>query len=438
MGDKQPSVKNKANNDMMNTKGSNTTNVQHHQQDALISDEDSQLLETANGCSMGSNEQITTKIQLSNANCSEKMELKNEQGGIEEQLNKPLLDYYQRKEEIIWKFSGIKGENAGKWLDRIFDIIEKQELTPSEQRDVATAQLTDDALLWYRMNRLDMPDMQSFVQQFMMTYSSPQTTTEKVNTIIKDGQEIVQNRNIESKHKPESPVQVLQSARNEKVKLFPNFSGTENSLNWLKTLQQIGKALKLNDQQIYELATIKLSGPAQEWLYHQDDEIEDWSIFKEVFLQAFPPPVQPANIDYLAQLIGRKQGEMEPVGKFVQDINRICLKLDHKIKEEDKLQYLRRGLRPQLQHHALAITSLHDFLTIMQRHEQIEKEKVSKYQSSASSNYNQTYQSTYNRSNRNYYNDQQNRNSTTNQAFDYHSQHQAYAPTTQRSENDNR
>ncbi|CAF4715411.1 unnamed protein product, partial [Rotaria sp. Silwood2] len=151
---------------------------------------------------------------------------------------------------------------------------------------------------------------------------------------------------------------------NERIKLLPNFSGSENSLNWLKNLQQIGKSLKLSEQEIYELATIKLS---------------------QAFLYAFSPPIQPTNIDYLAKLLARKQGETEPVGKFVQDINRLCLKLDNKISEQDKLQYLRRGLRPQLQHYALSITSLQDFLTVMQRHEQIEKEVSNQQTSSRSS-----------------------------------------------------
>ncbi|CAF4486028.1 unnamed protein product, partial [Rotaria magnacalcarata] len=43
--------------------------------------------------------------------------------------------------------------------------------------------------------------------------------------------------------------------------------------------------------------------------------------------------------------------------------------------------FLRRGLRPQLQHHALSISSVQEFLTMMQQHEQIEKEKLTKYQS---------------------------------------------------------
>ncbi|CAF1541519.1 unnamed protein product, partial [Rotaria sp. Silwood1] len=170
------------------------------------------------------------------------------------------------------------------------------------------------------------------------------------------------------------------------------------------------------EQQIYELATIKLSGPAQEWFYHQD-EIDNWSSFKEAFLYAFPPPIQPTNIDYLAQLLARKQGETEPVGKFVQDINRLCLKLDNKISEQDKLQYLRRGLRPQLKHYALSISSLQDFLTVMQRHEQIEKETTSNQQSSSRSS--QQLQ-LLNRPDRNNYNHQQNNHSTYYESSDYY------------------
>jgi hypothetical protein len=109
-----------------------------------------------------------------------------------------------------------------------------------------------------------------------------------------------ENRNDEVLFRASSTAKVLQSAKNEKVKLLPNFSGTKNSFNCLKNLQQIGKSLQLNDQQVFELATIKLSEPVQEWFYHQDDEIDNWLSFKQAFLYAFPPPIQPTNIDYLA------------------------------------------------------------------------------------------------------------------------------------------
>ena len=68
---------------------------------------------------------------------------------------------------------------------------------------------------------------------------------------------IDQNQYAEPLSRSSSPLQVLQSAKNEKVKLFLNFSRTENSLYWLKNFQQIGKSLQLNEQQIFELATIE-------------------------------------------------------------------------------------------------------------------------------------------------------------------------------------
>ncbi|CAF4297784.1 unnamed protein product, partial [Rotaria sp. Silwood2] len=230
----------------------------------------------------------------------------------------------------------------------------------------------------------------------------------------------MENHYLESSCRSTSPLQVIQSARNEKVKLFSNFSDAENCLNWLKNLQQIGKSLKLNEQQIYELATIKLSGPAQEWFYHQD-EIDNWSSFKEAFLYAFPPPIQPTNIDYLAQLLAHKQGETEPVGKFVQDINRLCLKLDNKISEEDKLQYLRRGLRPQFQHYALSISSSQDFLTIISSsNAPYNYRGVVTSSSSRTSGFGQQQQQLLNRPDRNYYNHQQNNHSTYYESPDYY------------------
>lgn len=282
-------------------------------------------------------------------------------------------------------FSGETSEDAGEWLDATYKIIEQGEWSPTEQRDIAVARLTGEALWWYRLNRLNIPDIQSFIREFLLAYSSPyrhENTTLAPGT---EGQRVLgETADDVGKHKfladssltSGSLVRVLQSARNEKVKLFPNFSGNENSSYWLKGLQQMGKALKLDEQHLYELAVIKMSGPAQEWFYLQDGLITDWRSFKNEFLHAFPPPIQPTSIDYLAQLLARKQGETEPVGKYVQDVNRLCLKLGGKMSEQEKLQYLRRGLRPQLQHYALAITSVEDFLTILQRHEQIEKQST--------------------------------------------------------------
>ena len=286
----------------------------------------------------------------------------------------------------VSNFEGSDEEDAGQWLDQILAWIEQRNLTPIQQRNYAAGKLTGAALAWYRMNRLRIPDMEIFTRQFLQNYNLARTPTNNRPNKHEDQhmQQVSEHRNERSKPKGQgdSSSRVLQAAKNEKVKILPNFSGIENSMKWVKNVEQTGRSLQLNQQQVYELATIKLIGAAQEWLCYQqqEEEIEEWERFKDVFLDAFPPPSEPSNIDYLSQLLSRKQGANEQVGKYVQDINRLCLKLEKRVDEHEKLQYLRRGLRPQLQHHALSIHSVQDFLTVLQRHEQIEKETIVKQQ----------------------------------------------------------
>jgi hypothetical protein len=95
---------------------------------------------------------------------------------LKENLLKPLAILYQQTSPEVLTFSGKKNEDPGKWLDHVFLFIEQQDLTPSEQRDIAAGRLIGEALLWYRMNRLKIPDMQSFIHQFLLTYNSSKTS----------------------------------------------------------------------------------------------------------------------------------------------------------------------------------------------------------------------------------------------------------------------
>jgi hypothetical protein len=178
-----------------------------------------------------------------------------------ENVIKPTTTHSQYVNSTTQIFSGETGEDAGLWLDHMFALIEQKELTPTEQRDMVAARLTDKALLWYRFNCLKMPDMQYFIHQFLLAFLAPSTQTIASNTAFKTGQdnymlqeEIVlekeleqmekealksisgENQNDELLFRSSSTAKVLQSAKNEKVKLFPNFFGTENSFNWLKNL----------------------------------------------------------------------------------------------------------------------------------------------------------------------------------------------------------
>ncbi|CAM4829103.1 unnamed protein product [Rotaria magnacalcarata] len=161
----------------------------------------------------------------------------------------------------------------------------------------------------------------------------------------------------------------IEEVKEDSTKSWRTQHGSENSVHWLKNVEQTSEALGLDDQQMLELTTIKLNGLAQE-----------------------------------------------------------C-----KISEHDKLEYLRRDLRSKLQHYALSVSPLQKFLTIMQPHGQISKEKVINYQTSSSfrslsspSSTSPKYQGTVNSSSYiNYGSDQQQPNSFVRQQpnYNYQSNH---------------
>ncbi|CAF2100342.1 unnamed protein product [Rotaria magnacalcarata] len=243
------------------------------------------------------------------------------------------------------------------------DFIEQQNVNTSEQRDLAAGNLIGEALLWYRINRLQIPDMQTFIHKFLLMYRSAPTLTFTINSIPKD---------IDHVHvTPESKSvgTYIEEVKEDSTKSWRTQHGSENSVHWLKNVEQTSEALGLDDQQMLELTTIKLNGLAQE----------------------------------------------------------------RKISEHDKLEYLRRDLRSKLQHYALSVSPLQKFLTIMQPHGQISKEKVINYQTSSSfrslsspSSTSPKYQGTVNSSSYiNYGSDQQQPNSFVRQQpnYNYQSNH---------------
>ncbi|CAF3376194.1 unnamed protein product [Rotaria socialis] len=101
--------------------------------------------------------------------------------------------------------------------------------------------------------------MQTFIHKFLIMYRSEPTLTFTTNAMPKDIDHVqatpepksvgthieevkedsskswrTQNGTSESSLRRESPSQVLQAAKNEKVKLISHFTGSENSLHWLK------------------------------------------------------------------------------------------------------------------------------------------------------------------------------------------------------------
>ncbi|CAF5060295.1 unnamed protein product, partial [Rotaria sp. Silwood1] len=178
---------------MLDTKHLSTTsaNTLHHDQKILTNNDDQHLLiEPSNGSmlSIDNNQQKFARIP-SRVNQYSSAQTTGDtcQHMMKNAIKSSTIHLKQDTVDNFVTFSGKKGEDAGKWLDHIFEVIEQQELTLSEQRDIAARRLTDDALLWYRLNRLQMPDMQCFIQHFLLTYNPPHAkfpTTDAISTDV--------------------------------------------------------------------------------------------------------------------------------------------------------------------------------------------------------------------------------------------------------------
>jgi hypothetical protein len=125
----------------------------HQDQHSIINDENSQLLtkpsnDDRNAIDFTNNEQhklSPTAAPINQYALGSTLENKGQQqpkNGI-----KSTTTHSQYVNSMTQIFSGEKNEDAGLWLDHIFALIEQNELTSTEQRDMPAARLTGKALL---------------------------------------------------------------------------------------------------------------------------------------------------------------------------------------------------------------------------------------------------------------------------------------------------
>ncbi|CAF3027345.1 unnamed protein product [Rotaria sp. Silwood2] len=165
----------------------------------------------------------------------------------------------------ISRFSNEKTEDSEKGLDQVIRVIGQQNLSPDDQCNSAAEKLSKTALFWYRMNRLQLYDVQSLICQLLLTFNSLETTISAMKLSSKSLthsvvlSEAVSRENFtytrDNTWKPftqqngvrKPSYHVLRAAKKEKLKLIPDFPGSKNSVFWLKSLEERTNVFKLND-----------------------------------------------------------------------------------------------------------------------------------------------------------------------------------------------
>jgi hypothetical protein len=127
------------------------------------------------------------------------------------------------------------------------------------------------------------------------------------------------------------------------------FSGVDDQdpSDWLDEIEAILAITNIKDDARTPIAAQCLSGDAAKWYKPAKETINGrWSTFKSELIKTFTSTTQKLNIS--TKLQNRRQGLNESVQSYYFDVLALCVKLDHEMKEEQKLLHLQRGLKPSL------------------------------------------------------------------------------------------
>lgn len=160
------------------------------------------------------------------------------------------------------------------------------------------------------------------------------------------------NDHISLEHKPHINVSQTVPAMAENLPLISagSFNGlnSENATDFIEKYLLAADSNNWSDNSKLKLFPSHLGGIAINWFknYKAKAPIPDWATLKNDFLQAFTPLAQCSSLS--AILENKLQGPNETTLSYLLDIVTTCRRYDPEITEAQIIQYILRGLRPEI------------------------------------------------------------------------------------------
>lgn len=125
----------------------------------------------------------------------------------------------------------------------------------------------------------------------------------------------------------------------------PSFSGTgtEDVEDWLASYERVGKfnrwddAVKLNNVAFY------LTDLAKTWFLNREVELVSWTIFRERLRELFGRPAS-IKADAERKLSQRAQQPNESYTSYIEEVLRLCTKVDPEMSDGEKIKHLVKGI----------------------------------------------------------------------------------------------
>ncbi len=127
-----------------------------------------------------------------------------------------------------------------------------------------------------------------------------------------------------------------------KVK-YPKYNGKGNVHGWVKMIETLMDAHKVQDQEKLSIAMSSLEDIALEWLYDQDaSTIKDYTQLSKLLFARFAPIKK--DIQHYGDMAREKIGSDETIAQFVQRMKAIASQMEEKLDEVVLTQLILTGI----------------------------------------------------------------------------------------------
>lgn len=128
-----------------------------------------------------------------------------------------------------------------------------------------------------------------------------------------------------------------------------DFAGTPDAdvHDWLKTYDRVSEHNRWDDTVKLANVVFYLKGTALQWFDNHEEEINSWDGFKAAFADVFGTPERRRQ-QARDKLSHRYQAPTESSTSYIEDVLRLCGRVDSNMPEDDKIRHLFKGLSQEL------------------------------------------------------------------------------------------
>lgn len=116
-------------------------------------------------------------------------------------------------------------------------------------------------------------------------------------------------------------------------------------LQFINSLERIGKMINANDNILHCMCTAKLDGEAKRW-YENNTSLTEWTSLKSALLERFTQSDSSSRA--FEQLKERKQKSDETITSYYDDIIKLCRDYDPSMSHRMKVSWLENGIKDSL------------------------------------------------------------------------------------------